>query len=418
MRLHFLLVAALLAVACGDDDGMMAGLPDAGGDLDMGSDVDAGTDTDMGMGDPDMGLMCPDSPTVPEAWDCTAATPIDEGDAITADANTWTWVPFPDTQCMDGTPFGIGVNINPESDRLMIFFEGGGACFDRTTCLTGVANRDGYDEEDFDETAAGRLLGQPFARDDETNPVRDFNMVYIPYCSGDVFGGNIEDSPSTTLTHVGRRNTAAILRRVLPTFPSMSDVLLTGSSAGGLGAVINYTQVQEAFGCTPVNMFNDAGAILTDEFLAPCQQQLLRDAWEFDGFIADEHVDAVCQEDGGGLVTYYAYLAQRYPDQRFAYATGVQDGTFRFFYSWGLSEGCDTGSADAYTGEMFEMGVNALRGYLTPFDNFNTFYLSGDNAQEHTFLSRLGEATESGLTLGEYLGDFIDPGADFVDAGP
>jgi hypothetical protein len=56
------------------------------------------------------------------------------GMPIMATDNTWTWVPFADTKCRSGTPAGIGVNMQSTSKRLMIYLEGGGACFDSQTC--------------------------------------------------------------------------------------------------------------------------------------------------------------------------------------------------------------------------------------------------------------------------------------------
>src|ERR1700760_689819 len=43
---------------------------------------------------------------------------------------TWTWIDFPNTTCRDGSPSGIGVIKNSASTKLMIYLEGGGACFD------------------------------------------------------------------------------------------------------------------------------------------------------------------------------------------------------------------------------------------------------------------------------------------------
>src|ERR1039457_1625778 len=47
---------------------------------------------------------------------------------------TWNWVPFEAAHCRSGSSTGIGINPNPTSDKLLILLEGGGACFDATTC--------------------------------------------------------------------------------------------------------------------------------------------------------------------------------------------------------------------------------------------------------------------------------------------
>src|SRR5579864_1796211 len=47
---------------------------------------------------------------------------------------TWIWVDVPESHCRDGSTTGFGVSANSASDKLMIFLEGGSACFDSLTC--------------------------------------------------------------------------------------------------------------------------------------------------------------------------------------------------------------------------------------------------------------------------------------------
>ena len=41
----------------------------------------------------------------------------------------WSYVEVPGTKCLDGDTAGYGIRVRPGSDKLMIYFEGGGACF-------------------------------------------------------------------------------------------------------------------------------------------------------------------------------------------------------------------------------------------------------------------------------------------------
>src|SRR4051812_7393894 len=95
MRWRGGLLAALLLAACGTDSGRpdsgAPGLPDGGGSAD--------------------GL-------------------------ISAAPGQWTWVPFGDSRCADGTATGIGVNLAGPTARAIVFLEGGGACWDGFTCET------------------------------------------------------------------------------------------------------------------------------------------------------------------------------------------------------------------------------------------------------------------------------------------
>ena len=72
--------------------------------------------------------------------------PTFTGAPITAADKTWTWVDFPGAKCRDGSDTGIGVNFNAASDKVMIYMEGGGACYNAITCGTNPAK---YGAADF-----------------------------------------------------------------------------------------------------------------------------------------------------------------------------------------------------------------------------------------------------------------------------
>lgn len=189
-----------------------------------------------------------------------AATPI------SVPANTWTWVDFPDARCGNGTATGIGVNFNPSSTRLVIFFEGGGACSDYSSCyVTGTASyvSSGYTKRDFD---SGKPYSRVplFTRTDTRNPFTDANYVYVPYCTGDVHSGTkvqpLTNGVQTKDTYfVGYSNVSAYLARLQATFPNLTGGLVSGWSAGGFGAAFNWEQVQKAFPAARIDDLDDSG---------------------------------------------------------------------------------------------------------------------------------------------------------------
>jgi hypothetical protein len=72
--------------------------------------------------------------------------------AIQAPKEIWTWVPFADSMCADGSPSGVMVNLNPDSDKVMIHLQGGGACVDWESCQRtdppDAINLHGFDRND------------------------------------------------------------------------------------------------------------------------------------------------------------------------------------------------------------------------------------------------------------------------------
>ncbi len=200
-------------------------------------------------------------------WD---VAPLPPGERITTPMmERWTWVPFPDAVCGNGSATGIGVNLTTRSNRVFIYLMGGGACWDEGTCyeLRTAANLEGYLEPSFNaEIRTFERFGM-FNRDDMTNPFRDASFVFVPYCTGDVHAGERvqvynPEMPSRQTHHVGARNMAAYLRRLMPTFATADRIWLTGSSAGGVGAAFNWPRIQAAFPMARVDLLNDAGQMV------------------------------------------------------------------------------------------------------------------------------------------------------------
>lgn len=189
------------------------------------------------------------------------------GVPIAAPEGVWTWVPFPDAVCANGQTTGIGVNLAKPGARVLIYLEGGGACWDDDSCYVqkSAANIDsGYGPADFAAVASkGGLLLQPdtaFDRSAQANPFKESSFVYVPYCTGDVHAGdNVTSTGAHTTHHVGHKNLKAYLARLVPTFAGTDRVVLAGSSAGGFGALVNWWQTHLAFGAARVDMIDDSG---------------------------------------------------------------------------------------------------------------------------------------------------------------
>jgi len=403
-----------LAAGCGSSPDADDDCPGADCEMDAGADagpppppVDGGPVEDTGPPPEDGG-----PPPPIDAGPCDAPPPFELGEPIDAPSMEWTFVEFPDSRCANDTPTGIGVNLNPASDDVVIYMEGGGACFDLVTCIS-VAHSGGFGESDLDAVADRFGDRGIFARDDADNPVADWNMVFVPYCTGDVHAGRNPDSYGGRNAH-GYDNVTEYLKRLVPTFADANQVLLTGSSAGGFGSAWNFDQVQRGFGCTPVTLLDDAGPPMADDYMKPCLQSWWRDTWGL-----DDTLPADCPEcagsDGGGLVNLAPYLARKYPDRRFGLLSTMEDNVIRGFFGYGYSASCM--SPSSMRASEFRAGLEDLRDrVLGSHDNFHTFYAEGDS---HTFLGQpLGSIEVDGVTLGDWIGQLLDDAGSWNDVGP
>jgi hypothetical protein len=328
----------------------------------------------------------------------------------------WVYVPVDGARCMNNTPTGIGVNLGTSGD-LVIYLEGGGACFNDSTC-DRVAHPSGWGPDRFELNIAPYNIGI-FDRLDDANPLRDATFVFVPYCTGDVHSGANPDGMGER-AFVGHANVGAYLDLLVPQSTDVRRVVLTGSSAGGFGALLNYHRTQLAFGTTPVYLLDDSGPPLGDGYLSPCLQQKFRDAWNL-----DETLPAECttckQADGGGLINAIGWLADTYPDRRFGLVTSNRDGVIRSFYGYGYPD-CEVGAEGFPMPEQpFADGIAELRdGFLANHRNFRVY--TKDSGQHVWLLFALGTVSPrsdgSGTRLSDWIEDMLDPSSSWKSVAP
>jgi hypothetical protein len=267
---------------------------------------------------------------------CGGAAPPPSG-PIDAPLGAWTWIPFPDAVCANGSATGIGVNLGAPGSRPLIYFEGGGACWSEATCYTDLTAANfttGYTAANFAaDVASTSGLAAPggfFDRAADANPFRDYSYVYVPYCTGDVHAGDHVVLYGTHLAHhVGFENFAAYLKRLVPTFASADRVLLTGSSAGGYGALFNWWQTQQAFGSVRVDMIDDSGTLMPPDVatLGAGYDVLEAAAWNLAATLPPG-----CTTCGQDLSSIFGYYTQALPNNRAALLSYTQDTVIPIFY--------------------------------------------------------------------------------------
>lgn len=309
----------------------------------------------------------------------------------------WLWQSSDGASCRDGSPAGFFVQNNASSNNLLIYLAGGGACFNDITCSNNPAS-------------ASNSLPQNIGildSIDQRNPVNSWNKIYVPYCTGDGMTGDIENvwvsARFSNENFVGFRNMGLFLDQITNLFAGVDKVLLAGESAGGIGAIYNYDQTQQAFGNSPVYLLNDSGLILSDDYLAPCLQQHWRLLWNMDATLPWDC--AACRSsDGGGLINYLAYLADEYPTRNFGFLSSSGDTIMRYFYGFG-SNNCQAAFPFMSKG-LFSNGILDVR-YRFMNDRFVSFFTAGE---DHTFLTNQGfyQTSSEGVRVYEWIRQFLE----------
>ncbi|MDI1450888.1 pectin acetylesterase-family hydrolase [Polyangium sp. 6x1] len=398
--LGFAALVTALCAGCGSDSQPLttSGLV-SGGSASSGAGGSGGAG---GGGSGGAGPVC--SPEGP--FDGPAIKPID------APPGEWSWIPVDGAKCRDGSPTGFGVRPQAGSDKLVIYLEGGGACFNGTTC--GI-NPGSFGAVAFAGWSGTVGKGGIFDTGNDENPVKDWNMVYVPYCSGDIHAGSADnvDIPGALSPKdqdfVGYDNISLYLQRIIPTFPGLSKVLLTGISAGGFGAAYNYDRVAQAFCPTPVVLIDDSGPPMSDSYIAPCLQDRWRSLWNLKETLPADCADCT-GADGGGIVHYVDYIGAKYPTGRLGLISSTHDSVITLFFGYGKSD-CQNidGVATAVSGDVYAQGLDELRQkHMNGSGNWATYYIDGTM---HThLLTGLYATSVNGKKLSAWVGDVVNDG--------
>ncbi|MBX3197831.1 MAG: hypothetical protein KF894_06775 [Labilithrix sp.] len=373
-------LAALLAAACSSSDeggggpGAGAGAPDATA---VGPDGGAPGDGPGASGD---------------GGDAGATAPLD---LSAVQDRTWAWFDIPGAVCRDGSPAGFGLNLSSPSKKLMLFLQGGGACFNSQTCAGNPSS-----------VGAKSASGGIFSRSNTENPVADWNHVFVPYCTGDVHAGNNPDGNVAGVgpqKFVGYANMELFLAKLAATFPDTAQILVTGTSAGGFGAAANYGHTLRWFPSIPVNLVNDSGPLMRQPPLARCLQDQWKTMWKLDTTVIAE-CGASCANQPDFLMAASKHWAATKSTLAQGLISATGDTTIRTFYGFGASECTSFGLVSEAN---FSAGLTDIRAESAAYANFGTYTYGGTR---HTLLGAdaFYSTTVGSKTVAAWVKDIVD----------
>jgi hypothetical protein len=315
--------------------------------------------------------------------------------------NAWSWVPFEDAHCDDGSSTGLGVSQG-DAAELIVFLDGGGACWDFATCVVAPLSRHGpWGEQDMLARAAG-FGGTLFDRSDPQNPFRTWSFVFVPYCTSDVHSG---DQATTytgpngarhTLQHRGRANVLAFAQRIVATFPQAPKVVIAGASGGGYGAFVNYDSLRRYWPSSKAYLLDDSGPALRGLPL-PAERDAWWAAWGTPAVLA-----TFCPECTTDLSAGWTALSRRWPADRIALLSSMRDQTISGFL--------------LAPPAIFEAALRLTRSeVLAPLPNVQSFFVGGDS---HTMVGAPDRFTADGIGLRDWLAQMVSDGPAWESRGP
>ncbi|MBN1654441.1 MAG: hypothetical protein JXA30_11785 [Deltaproteobacteria bacterium] len=167
------------------------------------------------------------------------------------------WVridPGEPTTCVHGDPYSFYVRKGT-INKLLLFLQGGGACWDELTCLlAGVG---------YTTLATAPGTSGIFDPNNAENPFRDWYLVFAPYCSGDVFfGDSTQDFGGGPMEFKGFVNMTVIREWITENITAPEFIFVSGCSAGAVGVTLHGAYLARSY---KDNQMVD-GAMVTDSF--------------------------------------------------------------------------------------------------------------------------------------------------------
>lgn len=264
---------------------------------------------------------------------------------------SWQEVALPGTICGNGSQYKFFAH-KTSSPNVLFFFEGGGACWNYDTCsgrdgILGAANPNGIADDYMTQFTAkyvspivnGADPGLP-GRSKTDLVTKDWNIVYMPYCTGDVHIGNKDATyvdttggqPPLTWHHHGYANTLAAANWAHQQWPTVSKLLVTGFSAGGTATAAGYYYVRNAIKPAKGYYLDDSGPIYPAPNASynsrPLHDQI-RASWNLDSAFAG----LPASFDRGDFGSINKMVATSFPGDQIAYTGYSRDYNYsRFSY--------------------------------------------------------------------------------------
>jgi len=171
--------------------------------------------------------------------------------------------PGGDTVCSGGSPYSFHVKPG-EQDKLFIFLNGGGACFSSQTCDDRQGDNIFVQRADLPHNDPNMHQGV-FDLDNPNNPLADWSMVFVSYCTGDVHLGTLnqnyvaDDGYEFSTRHQGAANARSALNWVKENL-SPAKIMVAGASAGALASPVYAGEVANIFPEADVIQYAGGGA--------------------------------------------------------------------------------------------------------------------------------------------------------------
>lgn len=301
-------------------------------------------------------------------------------------------IELPGSVCADGTQSFYTLTKREGAKNLLIYMHGGGACWGKQSCEDGYASPLTREEEPTDW-----INGQGIhnSRDPKNPFASNYNIITVPYCTGDSYTGDRDADYGTpgapyVIRHRGYRNTVLTLEAIQKQFPTPEKVALVGCSAGGIGVYYHLRSLAKLYPDVAKYVVSDAGTPFRPPHLTAANYERIMKAWGADTTLVKDDGTGKPVTDFGELIRYNT---KQFPDVKFSFLSSYNDKTMTFF-AWAVG-------SPSPLAAVKKTIIDVADNFIGDARNSRVFFTEGTT---HCFTpSPLSATASQGVTLDNWL---------------
>ncbi|MEY2580951.1 MAG: hypothetical protein QOE09_800 [Ilumatobacteraceae bacterium] len=293
--------------------------------------------------------------------------------------------------CADGSPYTYYIH-KADPTKVVFFLQGGGACFDASTCAFDSGSyRVKLGPNDDPNTFSTGV----FDFGDARNPLADYSFVFAPYCTGDVHIGNAthQYGPQLTVQHKGSVDATTALKDLAAQFPNAAQIVVTGESAGSVPAPLYAGLAHDLLPNAEITVLADGSGAYPD---VPAINNVIGQVWGTESAIPPWPENAGLTAATWSFPGLFVQAHKHDPNIIFGRHDYAFDRVQAFFAGLaGIASDNLVSLIDKNEAQVEQSGVD-LRSYISP-------------GNSHTVLSSPGfySETTEGVPLVEWVTDLI-----------
>lgn len=355
--------------------------------------------------------------------------------------------PSTNAVCGNGTPYKFFVNRVPHTRNTIIYLEGGGACWDEASCrgetgIRGARNPNGIPDDYMSLQNPGASLVSPYVF--RLHPysrvkTQDWNMVYVPYCTGDIYVGDsvqIYEDPDGVQEplvwhHNGARNVLAVIAWLRNNLPRSTQLLTAGCSAGSIGALADYDLIRGHMMPLFGFLIDDSGPAFSAprdgdpaQYPSAPLHNHIRGVWGLDAGPLPYLQTRLPLLDPDDLGSMYAALSAKYPNDRMGQTHFWEDLNYSSYSYERFHEEIENAPnqevKELLIHQRFYLDTERLMSTLEPLPNFG-YYLPRFRALNESHCTTIvdfenGDIQEDGLELSDFIDNVLEGSGPVMEA--